>query len=144
MANIFDVAKYILEKQGPMDIWKLQKLCYYSQAWSIAWDDNPIFDEDFEAWSNGPVCPILFYAHNKKYIITADDLRYGNSVALNDTQKEDIDIVLRSYGDKKAYWLRGLTHHEVPWQQARGQLADGEECHNIIAKDAMGAYYASL
>lgn len=39
VAAVFDVAKYILEKQGRMSTWKLQKLCYYSQAWSLAWTD---------------------------------------------------------------------------------------------------------
>ncbi len=49
MANVFDVAKYILEKTGTISTWKLQKLCYYSQAWELAWTGNPLFEEDFEA-----------------------------------------------------------------------------------------------
>lgn len=57
MATVFDVTKYILHKCGEMSVWKLQKLCYYSQAWHLAWTGNPIFEEDFEAWANGPVCP---------------------------------------------------------------------------------------
>ena len=61
MANIFSAAKYILEKQGTMSAMKLQKLCYYAQAWSLVWDDNELFPEDFEAWVNGPVCPVLYY-----------------------------------------------------------------------------------
>lgn len=48
MANIISVAKYILEQRGAMTTMKLQKLCYYSQAWSLAWDDKPLFDEDFK------------------------------------------------------------------------------------------------
>lgn len=36
MANIISVAKYILEQRGAMTTMKLQKLCYYSQAWSLA------------------------------------------------------------------------------------------------------------
>ncbi len=45
MATVFDVAKYILEKNSEMSTMKLQKLCYYAQAWSLVWDDSPIFDE---------------------------------------------------------------------------------------------------
>ena len=56
MASVFDVAKYILNNKGRMSTWKLQKLCYYSQAWSLAWTETPLFEEDFEAWKNGPVC----------------------------------------------------------------------------------------
>lgn len=47
MGSVFDTAKYILEKCGTMSTMKLQKLCYYSQAWSLVWDDAPLFDEDF-------------------------------------------------------------------------------------------------
>jgi uncharacterized phage-associated protein len=50
MANVFDVATYILEQQGPMTTWKLQKLVYYAQAWSLVWDDDALFDEEIEAW----------------------------------------------------------------------------------------------
>ena len=64
MANVFDVAKYILEKLGTLSTMKLQKLCYYCQAWSLVWDDTPLFDEKFEAWANGPVCRELFF-HTK-------------------------------------------------------------------------------
>ena len=48
---------------------KLQKLVYYCQAWSLAWDDKPLFDEDFEAWANHPVCPELFKHHKGKVYI---------------------------------------------------------------------------
>ncbi|WP_412693926.1 type II toxin-antitoxin system antitoxin SocA domain-containing protein [Clostridium sp. AF22-10] len=65
MANVFDTAKYILEKSGSMSTMKLQKLCYYSQAWALVWDDAPLFNEDFQAWANGPVCPELFIKHRE-------------------------------------------------------------------------------
>lgn len=40
MATVFDTAKYILEKRGAMSTMKLQKLCYYAQAWSLVWYDS--------------------------------------------------------------------------------------------------------
>lgn len=45
--SIFDVAKYILEQTGGVNSIKLQRLCYYSQAWSLACDHVPLFSEDF-------------------------------------------------------------------------------------------------
>lgn len=57
MANVFDVAGYIMEKTGIKSIMKLQRLCYYAQAWALVWDDAPLFKEDFQAWATGPVCP---------------------------------------------------------------------------------------
>ena len=144
MANVFDVAKYILEKKGQMSTWKLQKLCYYCQAWSIAWDDGPLFPEDFQAWSNGPVCFELFKQHKGMFTINAGKLQKGDSNNLSAIQKEDIDIVLRDYGDKEGYWLREQTHNEGPWKDARGDLPDGAPSNEVITQDAMGAYYGSL
>ena len=37
MTSIFDVAAYVLDKLGVMTTMKLEKLCYYSQAWSLVW-----------------------------------------------------------------------------------------------------------
>jgi uncharacterized phage-associated protein len=49
MTNIFDVAKYILHAiGGQMSTMKLQKLCYYCQAWHLAWNWTLMFPEDFE------------------------------------------------------------------------------------------------
>jgi len=59
MANVRDVAQYILGKVGQTSTWKLQKLVYYSQAWHSVWEDEPLFDAGIEAWANGPVCPEL-------------------------------------------------------------------------------------
>lgn len=144
MASVFDVAKYILENLGPMSTWKLQKLCYYSQAWSIAWGDGALFPEDFQAWSNGPVCPPLFAYHHGRYRIGEGDLPIGNSSNLDAVQKEDINIVLRDYGDKEPYWLREQSHQEAPWINARNGLPDGASSTAVITQDAMGAYYGSL
>lgn len=60
MANVRDVADYILAQRGPMSAMKLQKLVYYSQAWHLTWAEEPIFDARIEAWANGPVVPLLY------------------------------------------------------------------------------------
>ena len=52
---------------------KLQKLCYYAQAWSLVWDDTPLFDEEFYAWTNGPVCKELFYYTQGMFSVGEDD-----------------------------------------------------------------------
>lgn len=142
--NVFDVAKYILEKMGKMSTWKLQKLCYYSQAWTLAWDGEPLFDEDFEAWSNGPVCRVLFDKHKGRFMIDACDLDTGDSGKLNMNQKGNIDIVIRDYGPMEAYALREQTHGEAPWRDTRGSLPDGAPSNAIIPKAVMGEYYAGL
>ena len=71
MSAVFDVAKYILEKRSPMTAMKLEKIIYYSQAWSLVWDSAPLFNEPIEAWMNGPVIPVLFNVHRGKFQVRA-------------------------------------------------------------------------
>lgn len=92
-ATIFDVARYILDRQGAMSTWKPQKLCYYCQAWHYTWTERRLFKEDFQAWRNGPVCPELFQAHKGKFIIGAEEIN-GNAAALTEDEKDSVDTVL--------------------------------------------------
>ncbi len=146
MANVFNAARYILNKLGPMSTWKLQKLCYYSQAWSLAWTGQPLFQEDFEAWSNGPVCYELFRAHKGRFIVSLEDIseKLENYPPLTSEQENTIDNVLNDYGNMEPYELREQTHEESPWKDAWGDLPFGSKCQNVISKTAIGAYYGSL
>jgi len=145
MANVFDVAKYILEKQGTISTWKLQKLCYYSQAWALAWSDGvPLFDDDFQAWSNGPVCETLYNAHKGKYLIEPVEFLHGDTSNLTEDEIDTINTVLESYGDKTPFWLREQSHEEAPWRDARGVLPEYARSRNTITKDSMGIYYGGL
>ena len=144
MVNVFDVAQYILERTGEISTWKLQKLCYYSQAWHFVWTEEPLFPERFEAWSNGPVCPLLFQAHKGHYSVTCETIGKGDPKKLNKSEGESVDIVIKDYGHMTAYDLRELSHIEAPWKEARGNLPDGARCRNVITLESMGAYYGSL
>jgi len=146
MANIFNVARYILGHLGAMSTWKLQKLCYYSQAWSIAWTEHPIFNEDFEAWANGPVCPELFKTHKGKFYVDLSNIPEDleDDIPLSEDQTETIDLILEHYGSYEPYELREQSHSENPWKDARGNIPEGEWCNNIITKNSMGLYYGSL
>ena len=143
MVTVFDVAKYILEKQGKMSTWKLQKLCYYAQAWHYTWTEKRLVKEDFQAWRNGPVCPELFKAHQGKFMIGTDDTQ-GDINNLSEEEKESVEVVLKDYGAMNPFELSSLTHLEEPWQKARGNLPANEPSHTIINLESMGEYYGSL
>lgn len=144
MATVFDVAKYILNECGKISTWKLQKLCYYSQAWHLAWTGSPIFSEDFQAWANGPVCPDLFHTHQGKFSVVASDIPDDKCDGLTDDEQDSINVIIRDYGDMEPYALRELTHSEDPWKNARGDLPEGAKCNTVISKESMGEYYGSL
>lgn len=141
--SILDVAHYILEQCGPMTAMKLEKLCYYSQAWSLVWDGSPLFEEVFEAWANGPVCPVLFDKHRHMFTVSKEDIP-GDSLNLTIDQKETINAVIEAYGKLDAYQLSTLTHSEAPWVNARGGLPSGARSNRVITLDAMEEYYGSL
>jgi uncharacterized phage-associated protein len=142
MARVHDVAAYILQKQGVMSTWKLQKLVYYSQAWHLVWDDEPLFSDRIEAWANGPVAPALYMRHKGQFRVGSWSV--GDPSRLSESQRESIDIVLGFYGDKSGHWLSELTHSEQPWINARSGLALGERGDEEITKEAMADYYSSL
>jgi uncharacterized phage-associated protein len=149
MANVFDVAEYILTQLAPsggndlLTTWKLQKLVYYSQAWSLVWDEKPLFHEPIEAWANGPVCPALYAKHKGRFSVQSGSIG-GSALVLDADEKDTVDSVLSHYGDKTGQWLSDLTHEESPWKDARVDTAPGSQSGSEITLDSMAAYYSSL
>ncbi|HEY0512305.1 MAG TPA: type II toxin-antitoxin system antitoxin SocA domain-containing protein [Thermoanaerobaculia bacterium] len=141
MATAHDVAAYILRKQGEMTAMKLEKLAYYSQAWSLVWDEEPLFSDRIEAWVNGPVVPTLYRRHRGLFKVS--EWPSGDPKSLSRTQRETIDAVLDYYGDKSSQWLSDLTHREAPWIQARKGLEPGDPSRREITHASMAEYYSS-
>lgn len=139
-----DVASYILKKCGTIPAMKLHKLVYYSQAWSLVWDDKPVFHDRIEAWANGPVVRSLYNRHKGRFRVGS--IRGGDWKLLDPEQRETIDAVLDYYGDKSSQWLSDLTHMEAPWQEARAKagLASGQRGNACITHASMAEYYSGL
>lgn len=144
MASVFNVAKYILQKCGTMSTMKLEKLTYYCQAWSLAWDDKPLFDEDFEAWANGPVCPQLFARHKGCFIVDGSLLSSVEDYEFAKDEVETMNAVIDYYKDETPHYLSELTHQERPWKETRGNLPLGASSNKVIPKELMQEYYSGL
>ena len=141
-ATAMDVAEYILQKTGTtMPAMKLQKLVYYCQAWSLVWEERPLFGDRIEAWANGPVIRNLYTAHRLQYRVSTVD---GDPDQFEEDDRETIDAVLGFYGDKHSQWLSDLTHQEHPWKDAREDLEPGKRGTEEITHAAMAEYYGSL
>lgn len=144
MASVLDVAKYVIDRCGVITTMKLQKIVYYCQAWSLAWDDKPLFDEDFQAWANGPVCPVLFDKHRHLFEVSKELFHDRPEYPFSKEQKETMDAVIRDLKDKSPQWLSDLTHSEDPWIYARKGLNPGERGQVVISKEDMQQYYGGL
>jgi uncharacterized phage-associated protein len=142
MATAHDVAAYILHKQGKMTAMKLQKLVYYAQAWSLVWDDRPLFKNRIEAWAMGPVVPDLYKVHRGAFVV--NHWPKGDRGNLTESQRDTIDVVLDFYGKKSSQWLSDQTHQESPWRNARSGFPPGAPCGNEITLSDMAEYYGGL
>lgn len=140
--SVHDVAAYILKKQGEMSAMKLQKLVYYSQAWSLVWDEKPLFKAEIQAWANGPVVRALYDKHRGQFSVKTWPA--GDHSKLTGESRKTVDSVLSFYGDKSGYWLSELTHKERPWLDARRGLSDDDRGEKEITLAAMAEYYGSL
>lgn len=152
MTEVQNVAEYILQKEGSMTAMKLQKLIYYSQAWSLVWDEEPLFPEKIQAWANGPVCHELYQYHKGHFQISSlgndpeTNTAYGKPEKLTKRNRETVDAVIKHYGKYSAHQLSELTHKEAPWRLTRERegLLDGERGTAEISLVDMYEYYDAL
>lgn len=120
---------------------KLQKLVYYCQAWSLVWDEAPMFDNRIEAWANGPVVPDLYAQHKGLFMI---ETWHGNANDFSECEAETIEAVVDHYAKYTAQQLSDLTHSEAPWREAREGLLATERGSQEISQAALAEFYGGL
>lgn len=118
---------------------KLQKLVYYAQAWYLAIYDQPLFDEDFKAGIHGPVIPELYkeYCGFKWKPI----LKEVSQPSFSEEIQQFLDEVTDVYFSFDGYELEQMTHSEIPWLKARGDLPIDAPSNEIISKDSIREYF---
>lgn len=116
---------------------KLQKLLYFAQGFSMAINDHPLFEDDFEAWTHGPVVPNVYHKY-KQY--GGNALPLPDSFDISKYSTEDIDLmdqVYDQYGRYSAWMLRDLSHERgAPWDKYFCPQANV-----IIPKEAMKDFF---
>ena len=141
MATAHNVAKWFLSKDN-MTHKKIQKLCYYAQAWYCAlYDGTPLFNEEIQAWVHGPVIPSLYsyYADYKWEQIPQSP--FDESI-FSPKEIDILNAVYDTYGSFSGDQLENLTHSEGPWNSARGSIEPWEICTNQISCASLREYYS--
>lgn len=147
-ANINDVADWFMLK-GDISNKKVQKLCYYAQAWSLALYDSPIAtDSKFEAWVHGPVNKTLWnrfkgYGWSEFHLTEPEHVKEILKTKFSDNQNELLESVWETYGGFSADELERMTHEEKPWLEQREGLDPFQSCNYEISERTMKDYYRS-
>ena len=126
---------------------KMQKLIYYAYVWNLVKHKKRVFDENIEAWANGPVVPSL-YQELKKYgssPIPQEYIKNDNPKKLIEKFPKDIlktlDEVYEKYMQRTAFELVMMTHDEKPWVKAREGLEATKNSNNKISDESIISFY---
>lgn len=150
MATINQVCDYIIlmcqEGGERLNLLKLQKLLYYTQAWNLAFSEKPLFDGKFQAWVHGPVNREIYtrFAGLKSLYSAVDETDISAGFSPDQISPEErlhIDNVLEIYAPFSGSDLEAQTHSEEPWIRARGSCKPTERCETELDEAFMGEYY---
>jgi uncharacterized phage-associated protein len=146
--KVFQIANYFINKSQEevksITNKKLQKLLYYSQAWSYTLRDKKIFDNEIEAWVHGPAIRVVY---RKFSDFGWNDLANKVSISkadfsdISEDEKELLEQIWSVYGKYTAADLEVLTHSEEPWQKAREGLEPYQASNKIITVSSMKQFY---
>lgn len=147
MYSALEIAKWFLcsvdrEAGDNITHLKLQKLLYYAQAWSLVLLDKPIFEDEIQAWTHGPVIPTVysFYAGYPYNNLPIPE----ECPSITKEYEEVLEEVMKTYGIYEAKYLEKLTHQELPWQEARRNLPIEARCDIPISLKTMKEYYTEM
>ncbi len=140
--SVLEIANWFLAKK-PMSHLKLQKLCYYAQAWNYALKNSRLIDTDFQAWVHGPVSPAL-YEKFRGFGFDSIKIKGNYKSVIEDEDLELLESVWTTYGEYAANALEALTHRELPWIEARVGYKADERCQVVILPSTMRKYYLSI
>ncbi len=142
----YEIADYLLHESGQrgenLTNLKLQKLLYYADAWNLAIKDEELFSESFKAWVHGPV--LLSQYHRFKDYKWKPITEPIERPALNEELTEHLNEIIDVFGCETAVALELMTHRELPWIAARGDLPPTEPSTATILKENMKQFYRSV
>lgn len=128
------------ESLSPM---KLQKLCYYAQAFALAKGDL-IFSEDFHAWTYGPVIRNLYFEYKDfGWRQITSEINLEDLLQVDSQEYNHIQEVVEAYGRFDGAALSTMTHREDPWLLARGDIPEIAGSNAIISKQSIAEYFAA-
>jgi uncharacterized phage-associated protein len=125
MVSPLDVARYFIfrayedGRESLMTNMKVQKLLYYTQSLHLALFDEPLFDDEIQAWRYGPVCPPVYFSYREYESRQLPKPQKNELTHFPEKTQNLLEEILSFFGKHHAYYLSDMTHLEFPWQKAR-------------------------
>lgn len=130
----------------PVTPLKLQKLLYFTHAEYLCRFGEPLVDENFEAWTYGPVIPTVyeqFKEFNRKPITkrasTFNPIARSSTIdtaTVSDEMLERIFPVFSIYVDVDAGLLSEISHKKGgPWEIALKEFEAHRNINRLISND---------
>ena len=118
---------------------KLQKLLYFAQAYHLANFDEPLFAEEMQAWTHGPVVPSVWHDY-KDYswqsIPTTED-----EASVPENLTPYLEAIYVHFGKFDAKELERITHSHDPWRLTRNGLRPEQAFSDPIEKNIIREFY---
>lgn len=122
------------EPEAALSNLKLQKLLYYAQGHHLARHGRPLFDDQVQAWSHGPVVPAVYHEF-KRFGSGELGLDESDPFDWDDIDEDTTQFLIgiwEAYGSLAAWRLRNMTHGEAPWSE---HFVDGQRSIEIPHED---------
>jgi len=145
MATAVDVANFFIEifkdSEDPLTKLRLIKFVYNAQGCSLARSGEPLFDEDLEAWKDGPVAPSVYRATincGKAHICKIIGGPYSHSAFSKEqlTLLTDVSLKYGEYSTSKLWRLCHVPHG--PWCK----VYDEHKRNVKIPKESIRDYFS--
>lgn len=132
MCSVFDVARYFLDKQTPLSLLQINKLCYIAYGYVAGLCEEQLFNEEIFAYQYGPVVTELYQYCKEKhedlttkpnysdlFIVRPGRVEKGDSRNIEPSYIKILDFVHQRYANFSGSALSELTHKKgTPWDQA--------------------------
>ena len=125
--------KALRERDEKPDRMKIQKLLYYAQGEHLGRYGTPLFAEEIQAWTYGPVQPDVYHA-----------MKSDEKFQAPSPPQEIIPFleeIVREYANIPTADIMQQTHLERPWIIARGTLAPEESSNAVISHESMRSFF---
>lgn len=144
VANFF--VKKSLQENKVITPMKVIKLTYIAHGWYLGLVENPLLDENAEAWMYGPVVPSVYHAFKNYRKGNIDKLAPegvyppSQEIDRNEFTKKFLETIWEKYKEYDGTQLSELTHKpntpwDIVWNLQNGKSRANAQIPDTIIKE---------